>query len=69
MVAFLRTLNHPKVEELFLYEIENVNFSWQTKKEDVDCGIFLMNHLENFEGTVYENPDLGKKKRRSKGRR
>ncbi|KAL8546907.1 hypothetical protein ACS0TY_006573 [Phlomoides rotata] len=60
MVTFLKTLNHPKAEELFLYEIENVNFSWQTKKEDMDCGIFLMNHLENFEGTIYENPDLGK---------
>ncbi|KAL8477051.1 hypothetical protein ACS0TY_029389 [Phlomoides rotata] len=58
--VWLKSFNHSESDNILKYELENVVFTWKTKKTDLDCGIFLMNHMEFFEGDVYYTPDLGK---------
>ncbi|XP_075506832.1 uncharacterized protein LOC142543449 isoform X2 [Primulina tabacum] len=61
MVMFLKANNHVKgADGILIYAIENVAFNWQTKKRDVDSGVYLMHHMKYFEGVVYSSPNLFK---------
>ena len=60
MAILLKEQKHAKAYAVSTYEVENVCFSWQTKRHNVDCGVFLMHHMEFFEGDVYSNPILEK---------
>lgn len=58
--SFLEESNHPQGIEIRSFQIENVAFAWQDTKRNVDCGVYLLNHMENFVGGSYECPDLTK---------
>lgn len=60
MSIFLRSKKHKKARQILDYEFENVLFKWQTTNKDVDCGVYLMHHVDNFDGVPYEIPDLTK---------
>lgn len=53
-------MKHPQGKEILNFPIENVAFAWQNNDRNVDCGIFIMNHMEHFTGSVYECADLQK---------
>ena len=29
-----------------------LNMKWKTKKEKIDCGLFMMMHMDNYEGKI-----------------
>ncbi|KAH6763283.1 hypothetical protein C2S52_020716 [Perilla frutescens var. hirtella] len=55
---YLEEVKHPKASELKGYPLVNVEFEWQKNSGGFDCGVFVMNHMENFDGKVYSCPDL-----------
>ncbi|KAH6761843.1 hypothetical protein C2S52_019276 [Perilla frutescens var. hirtella] len=55
---FLREIGHPKASELKSYPLVNVELEWQKNSTGFDCGVFVMNHMKNFEGKLYACPDL-----------
>ncbi|KMT11083.1 hypothetical protein BVRB_5g111680 isoform B [Beta vulgaris subsp. vulgaris] len=54
MSDYLDRLEHPLAPELVSYDIINVNFSWQTSKPTMDCGVFAMVHMLNYDGEIFE---------------
>ena len=48
----LSTYLHPKAEEYMNQEKKPtiLKMKWKTKKEKIDCGLYMMMHMENYEG-------------------
>nr|GMC69245.1 uncharacterized protein LOC110792070 isoform X1 [Ipomoea batatas] len=59
MGKFLQSKSHKHAGDVLFFDIENVPFKWQTKRHDVDCGVYMMHHM-SFSGEVYHTPDLSK---------
>ncbi|KAD5507458.1 hypothetical protein E3N88_15161 [Mikania micrantha] len=50
-VEFLERTKHPKTDEIHATQIQKVHIPWATKTNVVDCGIFMMRHMEKFMGS------------------
>ncbi|PWA42715.1 hypothetical protein CTI12_AA542020 [Artemisia annua] len=50
----LSTYLHPKAEEYMNQKKKPtiLNMKWKTKKEKIDCGLFMMMHMDNYEGKI-----------------
>lgn len=55
-------LGHPKAKEIEKYKFERIALRWTCKGRDSnnDCAIFLMWHMKDFQGEIYECPELEK---------
>ncbi|KAL8226770.1 hypothetical protein R6Q57_016602 [Mikania cordata] len=49
-VEFLERIKHPKIDEIHATQIQKLHIPWATKTNAVDCGIFMMRHMEKFMG-------------------
>lgn len=58
MSRFLEKKKHPKAADILGYNFENMSLKWQTGKPDKDCGVYMMHHIKQFNGTSYSYPDL-----------
>lgn len=47
---FLTIINHPKVNGFEIMKMEKMELDWQTKNNSIDCGLFLMRHMEVYRG-------------------
>ncbi|KAJ9565598.1 hypothetical protein OSB04_001564 [Centaurea solstitialis] len=49
-VHHLKSINHPSAESFASVEPRLVEMKWRTKSNYVDCGVFLMRHMETYMG-------------------
>ncbi|KMT11557.1 hypothetical protein BVRB_5g108740 [Beta vulgaris subsp. vulgaris] len=55
MSDYLDRFEHPLAADLVSYDIINVKFPWQTSKPTLDCGVFAMVHMLNYDGEIFES--------------
>ncbi|PWA80133.1 hypothetical protein CTI12_AA197910 [Artemisia annua] len=57
----LKTYQHPKGDELMNQKRKAtiLNMSWRTKKEKIDCGLYMMLHMEYYQGKSETKWDTG----------
>ena len=48
--GYLRKINHHKAVAIGKVKPVRLEFSWQTRYNCVDCGVFLMRHMEIYKG-------------------
>ncbi|PWA58132.1 ATP synthase CF1 alpha subunit, chloroplast [Artemisia annua] len=49
-INYLERIRHPKIVEFLIANPRMVNIKWKTTYNDIDCGIFLMRHMETYIG-------------------
>ncbi|KAK1412925.1 hypothetical protein QVD17_34535 [Tagetes erecta] len=49
-VKYLNMVNHSKAGPLFSSKIQRLKIAWATTTNEVDCGIFVMRHMEKYMG-------------------
>ncbi|KAL4560576.1 hypothetical protein LXL04_032729 [Taraxacum kok-saghyz] len=54
---YLTTRKHPKAQKFKTVTPYRFFMSWMTKKNKVDCGVFLMRHMETYKGEKMEKWD------------
>ncbi|KAL8228398.1 hypothetical protein R6Q57_015982, partial [Mikania cordata] len=47
-LMYLHLMGHPKAMEIESSRIEKLRISWATTNNFVDCGVFVMRHMEMF---------------------
>ncbi|KAD3337886.1 hypothetical protein E3N88_33407 [Mikania micrantha] len=57
-VRYLEKIKHAKTDEIHATKIQKVQIPWATKTNAVDCGVFLMRHMEKFMG-IHEQFNCG----------
>ncbi|PWA73621.1 hypothetical protein CTI12_AA263590 [Artemisia annua] len=57
LVAYLDQVEHPKTERIRNTKQIRMQMKWRTKNNHVDCGVFLMLHMESYHG--FKNWDCG----------
>ncbi|KMS96988.1 hypothetical protein BVRB_7g179700 isoform B [Beta vulgaris subsp. vulgaris] len=55
MSDYLDRFEHPLGADLVSYDLFNVKFPWQTSKPTLDCGVFAMVHMLNYDGEICES--------------
>ncbi|PWA86086.1 hypothetical protein CTI12_AA142780 [Artemisia annua] len=50
LVAYLDQVKHPKTERIRISKPIRMQMKWRTKNNHVDCGVFLMLHMESYHG-------------------
>ncbi|KAJ9566178.1 hypothetical protein OSB04_002144 [Centaurea solstitialis] len=50
VVQHLRNINHPSADLLEPVEDRWMDISWRTRHNFIDCGVFLMRHMETYMG-------------------
>lgn len=55
----LERYNHPKASDVKDKKTTIMKLKWGTKKNEVDCGVFLMMHMENYNGEPASKWNLG----------
>ncbi|XP_048499499.2 uncharacterized protein LOC125497063 [Beta vulgaris subsp. vulgaris] len=60
MGDFLAKRNHPNAELVPHYKFEVQEFDWKSSKSNNDCGVFLIHHMQFYEGTKFDNVHLMK---------
>ncbi|XP_048491507.1 uncharacterized protein LOC125492823 [Beta vulgaris subsp. vulgaris] len=55
MSDYLDRFQHPLAANLVSYDLINVKFPWQTSKPTLDCGVFAMVHMLNYDGEIFES--------------
>lgn len=56
---YLQRLGHPNAEKIGKLKAKCPRLKWQTDLNDIDCGIFLMRHMESFKGGFISKYDSG----------
>ncbi|GKF31562.1 ulp1 protease family, C-terminal catalytic domain-containing protein, partial [Tanacetum coccineum] len=49
-INYLKRANHSKISELLKAKPKQVPLDWKTTKNGVDCGVFVMRHMESYIG-------------------
>ncbi|KAL8224288.1 hypothetical protein R6Q57_019763 [Mikania cordata] len=49
-VRYLERIKHAKTDEIHATKIQKVQIPWATKTNAVDCGVFMMRHMDKFMG-------------------
>jgi hypothetical protein len=67
----LSTYQHPKGDELMNQKRKPtiLNMSWRTKKEKIDCGLYMMLHMEHYQGKSATKWETGMLKEKDKNHR
>ncbi|KAJ0921926.1 hypothetical protein HanPSC8_Chr05g0197451 [Helianthus annuus] len=52
-------VNHPKSAEIETAEMVRLDFAWKTVNNTVDCGVFVMRHMETWFGLTSDKWDSG----------
>ncbi|WCJ31601.1 hypothetical protein M5689_013081 [Euphorbia peplus] len=55
---FLYGTNRASVDEMSEYSVNVVKMKWRNKDNHVDCGIYLMKHMESYEGQLESKWDI-----------
>ncbi|PWA40472.1 hypothetical protein CTI12_AA560510 [Artemisia annua] len=55
----LERYNHPKASDVKDKKTTIMKLKWGTKSNEVDCGVFLMMHMENYNGEIATKWNLG----------
>ncbi|KAD4983018.1 hypothetical protein R6Q59_002670 [Mikania micrantha] len=58
-LMYMYLVGHPKAAEIEASQIEKLRISCATTKNFVDCGIFVMRHMEMFMGNHTRAWDCG----------
>ncbi|KAI3775299.1 hypothetical protein L1987_49870 [Smallanthus sonchifolius] len=58
-VKYLRWVNHPRWNDILTVVPDKVKIDWATKRNNQDCGVFVMKHMEMFMGTQDRHCDCG----------
>ncbi|KAL8201768.1 hypothetical protein R6Q57_010915 [Mikania cordata] len=58
-LMYLHLMGHPKATEIETCQIEKLRISWLTTNNFVDCGIFVMRHMEMYMGNHTRAWDCG----------
>ncbi|KAM0038853.1 hypothetical protein Hdeb2414_s0013g00420501 [Helianthus debilis subsp. tardiflorus] len=56
---YLKLVNHPKCTEIDNALPHRLDFEWETVNNTVDCGVFVMRHMETWFGITVEKWDSG----------
>ncbi|MFS7953455.1 hypothetical protein Hanom_Chr07g00618821 [Helianthus anomalus] len=52
-------VNHPKSAEIVIADVVRLDFEWKTVNNIVDCGVFVMRHMETWFGVTADKWDNG----------
>lgn len=55
----MRELNHPSVDKISKAKAKIPKRKWQTDLNDIDCGVFVLRHMDTFKGGVISKYDPG----------
>jgi len=55
----LKSVGHPKQDEIKNAKIERLQMPWRTGQNVIDCGLFVMRHMETYKGTEVNNWECG----------
>ncbi|KAL8227417.1 hypothetical protein R6Q59_000098 [Mikania micrantha] len=58
-LMYLHLMGHPKATEIESCQIEKLRISWATTNNFVDCGVFVMRHMEMYMGNHTRAWDCG----------
>ncbi|KAJ0906339.1 putative Ulp1 protease family catalytic domain, papain-like cysteine peptidase superfamily [Helianthus annuus] len=56
---YLKMVNHPKSAEIEIADVVRLEFEWKTVNNTVDCGVFVMRHMETWFGVTVDKWDSG----------
>lgn len=59
MIKYLREFEHPKAISMSRCKVNKWRLKWKTIYNGVDCGIFVMRHMETFKGEQQAKYDCG----------
>ncbi|MFS7980245.1 hypothetical protein Hanom_Chr10g00937171 [Helianthus anomalus] len=55
--VYLNIVNHPKSAEFEIADVVRLEFEWKTVNNTVDCGVFVMRHMETWFGVTTDKWD------------
>ncbi|KAL8227401.1 hypothetical protein R6Q59_000134 [Mikania micrantha] len=58
-LMYLHLVGHPKANDIGSSKIEKLKNNWATTKNFVNCGVFVMRHMEMFMGNHIRSWDCG----------
>ena len=58
MGGYLSDIGHPEGEAVKSFEVENIRLKWASNVTNTDCGVYLMKHLELFNGRTFDCPQI-----------
>ncbi|MFS7971510.1 putative Ulp1 protease family catalytic domain, papain-like cysteine peptidase superfamily [Helianthus anomalus] len=64
-VAYLKAMHNAKWKEMKTVEPKKLKMTWQTKKNSIDCGVFVMRHMEAYKESGVKNWECGFKTEKS----
>ena len=54
MRTFFTKIGHPAAEYLHTYVVQFMSLKWVSNVYNLDCGVFLMKHMELFSGYTFD---------------
>ena len=58
MGEYMDLLGHPEANAIKSFEVETIKLKWASNVFNTDCGVFLMKHMELFDGTMVDCASL-----------
>ena len=58
-VEYMRSLEHPKTDVIAALHPNRYIMQWCSTENIIDCGIFLMRHMDHYRGEEIEKWDCG----------
>ncbi|MFS7962130.1 hypothetical protein Hanom_Chr08g00723041 [Helianthus anomalus] len=55
----MKLVNHPKYWQIKNAVPQRLDFEWKTVGNTVDCGVFVMRHMETWFGVIVDKWDSG----------
>ncbi|KAI3825097.1 hypothetical protein L1987_06573 [Smallanthus sonchifolius] len=58
-VGYLSRVSHPRAYQIKQAKISRMEMPWQTLENNIDCGVYMMRHIETFKGTAAKDCQYG----------
>ncbi|KAL8214532.1 hypothetical protein R6Q57_003981 [Mikania cordata] len=58
-VTYLESISHKEAKNVKMSKIVRFKMPWRTSHNHVDCGVFLMRHMETYQGNDEKEWDAG----------
>ncbi|KAK9053285.1 hypothetical protein SSX86_029918 [Deinandra increscens subsp. villosa] len=64
---YLESISHPKAKNIKNSTLERLEMAWRTRSNYIDCGLFLMRHMETYMGDNDWKCGFGEEKKGKQG--
>lgn len=59
LLEYMKVVKHPRVNSMTKVKPNRYRMKWRTKENFIDCGIFVMRHMETYKGETVSKYDCG----------